>query len=639
MIAAALLLAPHVLIGNFLTTAPSGIAFVVDDKAAFAIDTGAPYQAGIAAPDDSYHRIEYPIKDAKVVFEWGRKGNAAVAQFSVDKPVDIPIHLVQSWPDMPAKYQATSQGASGVSMGVDWQLAATPAPIRATDSEIVLQATPERPARFIAGIGPLPSIGAVVEAGGERAGGVSAWLQLMLEGKPLAYLNRKPKAEGSDWGDFLGAIADNLNNSRIYSSDNHMLAHSVSRRWAPDPNSAPYFCWDSFFNGNLASIDDPGTARNTVRAILSCQTPEGLVPNFGHWSFGGGRASNDRSQPPVGAMCVWKMHERWPDVAFLKEVYPKLLKWHRWWPTARDGNKNGLLEWGSSTGQLQGAKWETGWDDTVHFEGAQMVGSNMNADAIDLNSMWAMDAEYLAAIATAIGLKDDASALAKEHRETCDRINKELWSPALGMYCSKLWSGDFLTRLTPMNFYPLVAGVPDADRAKKIFAVLTDPKKFWGEWLLPTVAYDDPVWPDQDYWKGKVWAPVNYLVFQGLLRYGTPEMLNYYADRSRELFMRNWTAKGVCGENYLSKDGTQSSDPHYTWGALLCLVELENVCHLNLDGTISLNGTMAVSGRLRNVPIRGKRYDVVVRPGAAELVLQGKIVLSAHGEILRSKLP
>ncbi|MFI5386658.1 MAG: trehalase family glycosidase, partial [Fimbriimonadales bacterium] len=478
---------------------------------------------------------------------------------------------------------------------------------------------------LVGGIGTLPSFG-----------GIDA----RLDSARSKYENLRPSATG-DWGDFLGAIADNLNNSRLYSSDNRMLAHSVSRGWASTPNTAPYFCWDSFFNGNLACIDDPVTARNTVRAILSCQTADGLVPNFGHWNFDGGRVSTDRSQPPVGSMCVWKMHQRWPDKAFLEEVYPKLLAWHRWWPKARDGNHNGLLEWGSATGQLQGAKWETGWDDTVHFEGAAMVGPNMNADAVDLNSMWAMDAEYLGFIATAIGKKDEARAFAAEHKAICGRINKVLWNPELGIYCSKLWSGQFLTRITPMNFYPLIAGVPSAEQAKSVLAIMTDPKRFWGQWILPTVAYDDPVWPKQDYWRGKVWAPVNYLVYQGLLRYASPEVLNQFADRSRELFMRNWTAKGVCGENYLSSTGEQSSDPHYTWGALLCLISLENVVHLEPDGKVWLNGTLQATAILHNVPINGRRYHVFVSPGKTELVSDrnGRAVITAAGSIVRAKLP
>jgi hypothetical protein len=604
-----------IVIGNFLTSAPSGIAFLDQNKSAFVVDTGAKYFAGEAAPDDSYHEVRFAKEDANVRFEWGRRGDMAIARIRSDRAVTVSLNFIQSWPDIKTEYALSANEAIGTSAGITWHLQLSRPASRQVDSTLEESVRPESPLYFVAGIGRLPGFHGIDQS---------------LDASRTKYLDRKPRASG-DWGDFLGAIADNLNNSRIYSTDNQLLAHTVSRGWASTPNSAPYFCWDSFFNGNLASLDDPKTARETVKAILSCQTPEGLVPNFGHWNFAGGRSSDDRSQPPVGSMCVWKMHQRWPDTAFLKEVYPRLAEWHAWWPKGRDGNHDGLLEWGSATGQLQGAKWETGWDDTVHFEGAKMVGPNMDADAVDLNSMWAMDAEYLARIADAIGQKLDAEGYRREYTATRKRIDQELWNPAQGIYCSKLWDGSFLTRLTPMNFYPLLAGIPDTERAEQVLSVMQDPKRFWGEWILPTVAYDDPVWPQQDYWKGKVWAPVNYLVFQGLLRYASPETINHFADRSLRLFMSNWESKGVCGENYLSKDGTQSSDPHYTWGSLLCLVGLESIVHTLPDGRIWLNGTIDAHAQLDNIPLGGRLYRVVVTPRHTELQAKhgGRILVAS----------
>lgn len=46
---------PSIRIGNFLRGAPCGIAWVINDSAAFVLDTGGPYVAGTAALDDSYH--------------------------------------------------------------------------------------------------------------------------------------------------------------------------------------------------------------------------------------------------------------------------------------------------------------------------------------------------------------------------------------------------------------------------------------------------------------------------------------------------------------------------------------------------------------------------------------------------------
>ena len=181
-----------------------------------------------------------------------------------------------------------------------------------------------------------------------------------------------------------------MNNSRLYSTDNRLLAHCVSRGWSRSPDGFPYFEWDSFFNANLAAIDDPAVAQNTVRAIFLPKAAEGLVPNFGHWNGG---ASNDRSELPVAALCIWKMHQRYAsDLDFLREIYPKLVAYHGWWPKYRDAKKDGLLEWGTASGDFQGAQYETGWDDNFHFRAALMHGNTMNCYAVDLCSMWSIDA-------------------------------------------------------------------------------------------------------------------------------------------------------------------------------------------------------------------------------------------------------
>jgi hypothetical protein len=604
-------------VGNYLVTSPNGIAFIVDDQAAVVMDPGGDTFAGTSAPNDSYHRTQFIVSGSIVTFEWGRVGKCAVGRLTGDVPTVVPFKFVSKhWPNFETSVTPAGNGRWADVAGAHWQLVTDGA--AKTDARGVMFSIDRNvPARFAAGFGELPSLRSV---------------DGVLKRAAAAYQAKRPTATGA-WGDILGAISDNLNNSRVYSSDDHRVAITVSRGWAPTVNDAPYFCWDSFFNGNLASLDDIVTARETVRAILSWQTPQGLVPNFGHWKFADGRSSDDRSQPPVGSLCVWKMHQRRPNLAFLKEVYPKLLKWHRWWPTARDGKHDGLLEWGSATVGKQGALWETGWDDTPEYAGAEMSGQTLNAYAVDLNSLWAMDAEYLSYLATALGKKDDAKELLVEREKTLKLINEKLWNPELGIYCSRLWDGTFLTRLTPMNFYPMIAGAPDADRAKKMLAVMTDPEKFWGDYVLPTVSRDDPAFPKQDYWQGKVWAPVNYLVFQGLLKYAPPALLNDYAQRSVKLFMSNWEAKGVCGENYLSTTGAQSSDAHYTWGSLLCLLGLESVCVQLADGTIRLNGTLNTTMKFKNVPLQGRLYEVKVAPHMTQLLFHGKVVMEAVGAI------
>ncbi|MDP4238185.1 MAG: trehalase family glycosidase [Bacteroidota bacterium] len=614
-------------IGNFDYGSAASITFIKDDLAAFVMTPSINPNPGMAAPDNSIHKFI----DKGIRFDWGRVKDAVVGRLISDHPVKVTFKLSSGWPGLFSQFSelpVQNKGVKGEARLADgkkitWQVRTSPAPVfietteRVTrdgkslnigGSQFVVSVTPEVPVYFVAGFGELPDFDGIDKT---------------LNKAEQVYEAERPKAMGTA-GDFIGAIADNLNNSRIYSNDNHMVAISVSRGWIRGPNANPYFCWDSFFNGLLASLDDPQMGRETVRAILSCQTEEGLVPNFGHWVSGGQTISTDRSQPPVGSLCVWKMHLLQPDVAFLQEVYPKLAKWHAWWMVARNAKHDGLLEWGSSMGNINLAKYETGWDDTPQFEGTKMVGKTMNAYAIDLNSLWAMDAHYLALIANAIGHVADAKKYQQEEKEMIQRINVKLWNEDLGIYCSRLWDSDdgkpgaFLTRITPMNFYPLICGAPDTQRAKRVLSVMTDPKQFWGEWILPTVSRTDPLFPQQGYWHGTIWGPVNYLVFQGVKCYATPQVQADYAEKSVKLFMKNWETDGVCGENYLSTTGEQHtklarSDSHYTWGALLCIIGLESTVNLSDDGQAIAGTGFNQDIEMNNIPWGGRLHHIKVR--------------------------
>jgi glycogen debranching enzyme len=290
------------------------------------------------------------------------------------------------------------------------------------------EVAPAKPAMFIMGEPWLPS---------------PSQGSLALNQAGVRYEKARVKASG-EWGDFLTPITNQLGHSRVFSPDTGRVSHIVSRNWCL-PDGQVLFCWDSFFNGLLASVENPAAGRDTVRALLAYQLPDGMIANYSGRGWG---QSADRSQPPVGSLCVWKMFQRSPDRAFLQEVYPKLLKWHRWWftprgpglPPNRDGNRDGLLEWGTATGDVQNARYESGLDDSPLYDDATMSGPNMTMDSVDLSAMWAMDADYLARIAEALGFKQDAASLRLDREEMAKRINAKLWNPAIGVYCYRYWT-------------------------------------------------------------------------------------------------------------------------------------------------------------------------------------------------------
>jgi glycogen debranching enzyme len=254
----------------------------------------------------------------------------------------------------------------------------------------------------------------------------------------------------------------------------------------------------------------------------------------------------------------------------------------------------------------------------------------MNADAVDLNAMWVMDAECLAKMADLLGLPGDSRRLRAEIERTNKLINAILWNEDLGIYCHRLWDdrgkpGKFLTRLTPMNFYPLICGAPDEARARRMIRTLTNDRMFWGNWPVPTLPYSDPDWSKQDYWKGHTWPPTNYLIFQGVKRYCTPRQQYELAVRSVKMFMQNWTAHGTCNETYNSTDGSGDRFPHYSWGALMCQIGIEALIDANPFGPPSVRPGAEFWGdfTMKGIPSGGKLYRVSSKAGIVSVEASG----------------
>lgn len=107
-----------------------------------------------------------------------------------------------------------------------------------------------------------------------------------------------------------------------------------------------------------------------------------------------------------------------------------------------------------------------------------------------------------------------------------------------------------------------------------------NPDEFGGDRILPSIARNDPAFKDQDYWRGRIWGPMNYLVYLGLRNYSTPTATparQELARKSLDLFLVEWKSKGHVHENYSAtmddSDTVENSDAFYHWGALMGVME------------------------------------------------------------------
>ena len=103
-------------------------------------------------------------------------------------------------------------------------------------------------------------------------------------------------------------------------------------------------------------------------------------------------------------------------------------------------------------------------------------------------------------------------------------------------------------------------------------------------YALPSTPNDDLAYRDNSYWRGRVWGPLNYLVYMGLShpKYASePEIAaarRQLAVQSRQALMVEWLPKHHVHENLNPDDGlgddVGNSNPMYHWGALLAFIEV-----------------------------------------------------------------
>jgi putative isomerase len=399
------------------------------------------------------------------------------------------------------------------------------------------------------------------------------------------------------------AIETTLGWDSIYEPDKQRVVSPVSRVWSVSWGGYVLFDWDTFFAATMAAIGNRDLAYADAIETLREETHQGFVPNYAR---PGGWKSFDRSEPPVGAITVLGIYKRFNDRWFLEDAFTPLLRWNRWWAEHRD--VQGYLAWGSdgeneprnldddTPGTRSGAILESGLDNSPMYDATTYNSRSHLLEFADvgLMSMYIADCDALAQIAEVL----NKSAEAKELKERGDRYKAKLatlWNEREGIFLNKdLRTGESGMRLSPTNFYPMLAKAATAEQAKTMIEKhLLNPKEFGGEWIIPSIARDDPAFGDQNYWRGRIWGPMNYLVYLGLRNYDDPSVRREFAQKSYELFLKEWREKGHVHENYNAITGTgddvSSSDRFYHWGALLGFVEyLEQTEAGGGTGTVSV---------------------------------------------------
>ncbi len=424
----------------------------------------------------------------------------------------------------------------------------------------------------------------------ERAKTSLSEIREMIRIRKEALRRRRAKYGDLSW--MMQAMECAIAWDTVFDPGHERVISPVSRLWSIRSGGYVLFCWDNYFAGYMAAACGcRHLAYSNLIEITNEHTKDGFVPNF---AWGTGQKSEDRSQPPVGSRMLLDVYRIFRETWIVRLLFPSLLAWNSWFYANRKA-PSGAYCWGSNPiPVLYGNPWET---EGVHDRyGAALESGLDNSPMYDeipfdseknmlkmedtgLTGLYIMDCDALIELARILGESDCIGSLEMRKAEAENGL-EGMWDEEYGFYCNRRTdTGEFSHRVSPTSFYALFSDRVTPDRIRRILDEhYYNPEEFYGEWMLPSIARCDPAFQDQDYWRGRVWAPLNFLTYLALKKHGCEKECHDLAEKSRYIFQKEWEDHRHVHENYNAITGegcdVSNSDKFYHWGALMSVIAL-----------------------------------------------------------------
>ncbi len=282
--------------------------------------------------------------------------------------------------------------------------------------------------------------------------------------------------------------------------------------------------WDAYFHALAYRHLDMALAKDQLRIVLDHQRPDGMIPDAVHdegtITHLGFPLEADVTKPPLLAWAAWKLYETSGDREFLDEIYEPIVRWNTWWYEKNDLDRDGLCEYQHP--------FSSGLDDSPLWD------EGMPVCAPDLNTYLCLQQEALGRIAAALGLPQESAHWLNRAEQTAERMLRLMWDEQAGLFWA-LRRGAPVHVRTPFNLFPLLTGRLPGRIADRLVRHLTDRAEFWPRCPVPTVALNDPAYDPRRMWRGPTWVNVNYLLIDGLLRCGRPDVAARLRRRTLEM--------------------------------------------------------------------------------------------------------
>ena len=344
-----------------------------------------------------------------------------------------------------------------------------------------------------------------------------------------------------------------------------------------------FWAWDSWKHSVGLSYYDTKLAKNQLRVMFNFQKEDGFIVDCVFRDTLIEKHNYRDTKPPLSAWAVSKIFEKDNDLEFVKEIYPKLKKYHSFWYNKRDHDKDGLCEYGSTDGSLIAAKWESGMDNAIRFDDSKILKNeegaySLNQESVDLNAYLYAEKLFLAKLAEVLQKNVEATKFKNEAEVLKIQIQTQFFDAKDDwFYDTDLEGTTFIKGEGSEGWTALWANAATQDQAETVKNNMMNPEKFFTKVPFQTMSADHPKFnPLKGYWRGPNWLDQAYFGVKGLRNYG----FHNEADKATIQIIEG--AEGILGkgktirENYHPLTGKGLNAKNFSWSAAHLIMLLQN---------------------------------------------------------------
>ncbi|MDR3173540.1 MAG: hypothetical protein LBU19_04755 [Treponema sp.] len=245
-------------------------------------------------------------------------------------------------------------------------------------------------------------------------------------------------------------------------------------------------------------------AHPTLDMFYSHQEPNGAI----RWAYNieTGQPVTDPDNPeglgvPLFAWAEFNLYHKSANKKRVKDVLPILHRYTKW-IDAVFKKPNGLYQVPlSATGMINSPREDTAYP-------------------LDFNAMMAINVLYMSALADILNDKETSFQFKKQYFSLKTRINTLMWNNDDGFYHDIDRNERRLPVKTIGGYWPLLAEIPNDDKAERIIAKLQDPRFFGAPHPFPSLSVSEKSFDENgNGYLGSVFPHLTFMVIKGLERY------------------------------------------------------------------------------------------------------------------------